>query len=143
MEQRFKTFEEVQTFWDSSEGNQLSFSGLLKYLEKQIGNMPSRPIKPFLQQKHTSVEAMEYSKKLAEYEMISLPEYQTKLREFNDIRQSNNELIVELIKEESGLMKYVPLEYQSKLWGLAWDRGREDGFDRVYDELLDLIGIFE
>jgi len=143
MKTNFKTLEEIQEFWSSEEGNHLSFCGLIDYLEKIKGEYPQRPNKPNLPQKHTSMMASEYSKELGIYEAVLLPEYQTKLKEYNTNRDLIDNLIIELIKEDSDFYRVVPLEYQSKVYSLAYQEGHSGGWSDVYNHLLDLVGIFE
>jgi len=55
----------------------------------------------------------------------------------NDI----NDVIIEYIKSESGLGK-VPEQYRDKLYRIAYERGHSSGFYEVYQELCELVDIF-
>lgn len=144
MEQKiFKSTKEIRDWWDTDEGSQYSFSSLLSYVDKSIGECPMRPNKPYLSQKHTANMATEYAKELVFYENELLPEYQIKLKEFNELRNSNAELIVELMKDESGFNDIIPSQYQDKVYSYAYQQSHSGGFSEVNNILLDLVAIFE
>jgi len=144
MEQKFKTIEEIRNWWTSDENlADWGIQNVITFLERSIGESPVRPNKPNLSTKHTSYVASEYAKELGIYEAVLLPEYQSKLKEFNELRDLNNNLIVEFIKDESGFSKIVPSQYQDKVYAYAYQQGHSGGFSEIYNILNDLIGIFE
>jgi len=142
MEQRFKTIKEIRNWWYADEGSQYSFSSLLTYVEKSIGDSPEKPIKPILSQKHTANLATEYAEKLGEYESL-LPEYNKKFIQFVEVLNLNNKLIEELIKDESEFYRFVPEIYQDRVISYAYQQGHSGDFSEIYAILCDLVKIFE
>jgi len=144
MEQKFKTIEEIKEWHNSAgEGSDYSFSGLLTYVEHSIGESPIKPNKPYLPQKHTANDAKCYAMELLEYESDLIPKYQKKLKEFNEIRDLNNKLIEELIKDETAFYSVVPDYYREKLFSYAYQQGHSGGWSEICNVLNDLITIFE
>lgn len=53
------------------------------------------------------------------------------------------ELTEEIIKKQTGFYKYVPKEYQDKVYRLAYMNGHAYGLNEVKSHLIDLIDIFK
>jgi hypothetical protein len=102
---------------------------------------PEKIKKPFLSNKHTSVEVKQYSTDLEIYE-IEHKKYkfvETYIDKYN--RELNN-ILEKYIKEISGL-NTIPEDKRSKVWSLAWERGHSDGYGEVYNNLESLVELFK
>ena len=52
-------------------------------------------------------------------------------------------VIEEIIKRVSYFYSSVPKQYQDKVFSHAYQEGHSNGYDEVYNYLLDLVNIFE
>ena len=100
-----------------------------------------RPTKPILSNKPKSAEALDYAYKLKEYEdLIIIYEEQKKNRQkkINEI----DDIIEEFIKDVACL-KNVPEKYRDKVYSKAYSDGHSGGFYEVYQNLCELVDIFD
>lgn len=109
----------------------------LENLEVHVSR-PSKPIQP----KDTSANGYcEYADKLEQYEK-EMKEY--KIQE--NLCQNHNlkveSLILDFIKNEAGLNN-IPEQYRNKVFSKAWSDGHSDGYYEVYQELCELVEIFQ
>jgi hypothetical protein len=102
-------------------------------------NYVSKPSK--LPRGHSAKEALEYAQKLAEYEELE-KEHDIKVREASIYNSTIDAVIVEWMKENSGLND-IPEQYRSKVYSLAYERGHSSGHSEVMSNLIDLVHIFE
>ena len=105
-----------------------------------IGLYPKRPHKPFFNGK-TATEAIEFAEKMKVYE-TEKSKYDSLKKEYYDIQNKVDSVIVEFIKDYSGLYTNVPQQYQEKVYTKAYQHGHSDGFYEVYLKLDSLIEIF-
>lgn len=98
--------------------------------------------KPHLKRDHTVQEAKEYTTALEVYEKEKEENkaYNETIAEHN---RNVNYLAEEFVKEVSGLNSTVPPQYREKVWSRASQEGHSEGLPGIYNQLLDLIDIFE
>lgn len=96
--------------------------------------------KPFLKSNHSGDEAKEYSIALKKYEKEK-PAYDRAKKEVQEYNQKINFAIEDFIKEESGLTK-LPEHTQSKVYMKAYEDGHSNGYYSVYQELEELVDLF-
>lgn len=114
---------------------------LIKTLENLRVHV-SRPQKPSNSFKdHTSVGMREFADKLAIYE-TEYAEYLIQEKECKIHNQNVGDLIHDFICEESGL-NTIPEQYQNKVFSKAWSDGHSSGYYEVYQELCELVEIFQ
>ena len=101
----------------------------------------STPCKPRLKTTTpTDAEIETYSTDLAMYNK-NIENYKEN-EKLCTLESSNRTTAIEdFIKEEAGL-NTIPEQYRSKVYSHAYDAGRSDGFDEVYQKLIDLVDIF-
>lgn len=108
-------------------------------------NFPSRPVKPVSPERKdrnaTPIDYRTYADLLEKYEN-DLEKYQTVYADVNAHNIMVDILIEKYIKSVSGLND-IPEQYQNKLWRLAYERGHSSGYYEVYQQLVDLVDIFE
>lgn len=102
---------------------------------------PARLTKPLLTSNPTSEDAMEFAKKLAEWE-VALPVFHADVNQRMDHNQKVDLLIEEYIKRESGFYD-IPKRSQSKVWNKAWEDGHSSGYGEVYSHLRELVDLFD
>jgi hypothetical protein len=113
---------------------------------KKKSEKPKKPQVP-LDRCGTPVTADEYiafAKLLKSYEL----EYaEWKNGKAKEVRQFNEEIedrLEELVKEKAGLTTLNISDNQKrKLWERAWDEGHSQGYLAVYEELCELVELFE
>lgn len=118
-----------------------SVNSAIDYAREFKAQYPKRLPKPYLQVKHTSDEASEYSKLLKKYE---LEEEQFKIQT-KACQKHNNELeneIEKYFKEISGFNRIIPENKKDKVWSKAWSDGYSDGLYSVYQHLVGLVDLF-
>lgn len=113
----------------------------IEYAKSEIPDFIEKPSKPILSNKPTSADALDYAYKLKEYEdLVVIYEEQKKNRKekANEI----DEIIEEFIKD-AACLKNVPEKYRDKVYSKAYSDGHSGGFYSVYQELCELVDIFE
>jgi len=98
--------------------------------------------KPQLDHFHTTKDVTMYLELLKEHEK-KIEIYDTVVKECKSVNQKFEGILVEYIKEVSGLNILVPEQYRDKVWEKAWSDGHSDGLYEVYNNLLSLVEIFE
>lgn len=119
-----------------------SLNELEEYLKpKRIEYSVYLPKPSKLQINHTSKEALEYAKKLSEYEELKKENdaYDEKATEVNS---AIDDVIDVYIRYKSGLND-IPEQYRDKVYSLAYSRGHSGGHSEIMNELLDLVNIFK
>lgn len=115
--------------------------GAIKFVRDNHIEWPKNPTKPRLASNHSAVDAKQYTKDLAKYE-IENAAYKAEL---SKIQEHNSDMDSELeifIKEASGLNKYVPEDKRAKVWSKAWSDGHSNGYSEVYGHLHELVELF-
>lgn len=102
---------------------------------------PEIPTKPFLNKKHTALEALSYAESLVEYEKNS-EEYRNLVHIFGEKNFEYHEMIKDLIIKKADLTN-VPSQYIKKLWDIAYELKSSYGYHEVYYFLLTLKSIFD
>ena len=113
----------------------------IEWAQKQRAEYPETPKKPSLPNKHTSIEAKQYSIHLETYERLR-EDYDGELAVWKADENAINEIIVEFIKGEADIDS-VPEQYRAKLYSKAWEGGHSSGYVSVYQELCSLVEIFK
>lgn len=99
----------------------------------------TRPISP--NSNASSSVYLDYANKLIEYEK----QKEINDKEIKEIRLYNDNLdsiFEEYIKDMAGL-NTIPEQYKSKVYSLAYSNGHSGGYVKIYNELLNLIEIFD
>lgn len=102
---------------------------------------PEIPTKPFLNKKHTALEALSYAESLVEYEKRS-EEYRKAVHIFCEKNFEYHEIIKDFIIKKADLSN-VPSQYIKKLWDIAYESRSSYGYHEVYYFLLTLKSIFD
>ena len=100
-----------------------------------------KPSKPNLATKHTIVDVILYSKLLLEYEN-NIIVYKEQLSVINKYNSEIDSIINEFLKKESNLYNLVPKQYQDKCVSLAYQRGHSEGYIGFYNNLCEIVEIF-
>jgi Zn-dependent oligopeptidase len=101
---------------------------------------PARVTKPILKNSNDVEKLMAHVEALKQYEIDKMV-FDTELDCYNNVRIHNNTIVEEYIKDESGLNN-IPEQYQEKVFNKAWSDGHSDGYYSVYQELCNLVDIF-
>jgi len=120
----------------------LTVSETVEYCIEKMLHYPERPKKPVLAHLHSSKDVEKYQKELIEYEN-NIISYNEKRKEINDYNSKIEGVLIEYLKERSGLYKVVPKQYQDKVYARAYSDGHSYGHYEVYLKLCNLIEIFE
>jgi len=112
----------------------------IEYAYTQNPKYPTKPIKPRLEQKHASGDAIIYANSLNKYE-IDYEKYKLELEKYNKETAKINTAIEEYIKDASGL-NTIPEQYRDKIYSYAYGQGHSSGYIEVYNELCNLVDIF-
>ena len=118
-----------------------SIDATIEFAKKKYLPYPDKPIKPILKSNSTSKEALEFANKLKDYEE-EISSFELKKKEYYDRLNKINSIIEEFIKDVSNL-NLVPEQYRTKVYFLAYSKGHSSGWNEVYNELVDLVEIFE
>ena len=103
---------------------------------------PLPMLKPFLLNRNATItEAKEYAVALEEYEKQK-PAYDIAKKEVQEYNRKIDLAVGDYIKEESGLTK-LPEHTQAKVWRKAYEDGHSNGFYSVYQELEELVELFQ
>jgi len=97
--------------------------------------------KPNLKTNATYNEILEYAELVKEYE-IKKADIDTKRTTYRELKIEIDSITTEYIKQEADLNS-VPEQYRDKLYNYAYAKSHSNGFYSIYQELLDLIYIFE
>ena len=114
----------------------------IKWAYNQIDAYTPRPPKrpESLPQNVTSIQALNYSNKLQEFEELD-QKYQEDFEAWEQYRDSTINLIELFIKKQADF-NIVPLQSQNKVYNMAWERGHSSGYYGVYQELCELVELF-
>lgn len=115
-------------------------STVIEYAQTFNLEHPKLPSKPILSKNPNSDEALEFALKLKQYE-TEKADYQSKMAEYNEIRNANDDIIKEFICDFSGL-NTIPEQYRDKVYNKAYSDGHSNGYESVYNELCGLVEIF-
>lgn len=88
----------------------------------------------------TSAELFEIAEKMKVYEK-EMEEYLVQEKECKFHNLKVDSLINAFISEESGF-NTIPEQYRNKVFSKAWSDGHSDGYYAVYQELCELVEIF-
>ena len=103
----------------------------------------SKPSVPKLKSNSPSQEEMKiYSEALLSYEK-DLEDYRYKNDFYREESSKLYALLIDKIKEDSGLNDIVPKQYRDKVYSYAYEQGHSSGYGEVYGYLVDLVNIFE
>src|SRR3989304_4538 len=91
-----------------------SISNAIQWARLQYDQVPKRPNKPILYHENTSIAAKQYAIDLEKWEGLML-EYNALKSEINKYNNIINLIIVQFIKEQSGLFT-LPVQYQEKVY---------------------------
>jgi hypothetical protein len=124
-------------------GDQVSeaITFIQNFSEKIGPKYPQRPIKPFLNNKHSAAEVRAHADKLDIFE--------AEMKEYNAAKEINREfhgkvngIIEEYMREVSGLNRIVPKEKRDKVYSKAYSDGHSSGYYEVYINLCELVDLF-
>jgi len=114
----------------------------IEYAKTQYGAYPAYPAdnlrKPILPEKHDSEVIAKFHAEYMEYEE-AIKKANNKQKAYRYKVNEINEVIIDFIKEESGL-NTIPEQYRDKVYSKAYENG--NGFYEVYIELCSLVDIF-
>jgi len=114
----------------------------IEWAKQQYGSYPIKPDRPILSKNHTVDDALKYASDLKEYEEKKL-QYDSLKEAYNEHNRTINNVIVDYIKDVSGLNTVVPKQYRDKVYSYAWQESHSNGYHEVYLTLIDLVEIFE
>jgi hypothetical protein len=112
----------------------------IEWATKQYGDYPRKPNKPPLRINANSSEVKAYAALLEVWENDCL-EYDLKYSEYKLRISEIDDVIVEFIKEQSGLLN-IPKQYQDKVYSKAYCDGHSEGHYGIFQCLEDLVDIF-
>ena len=113
----------------------------IEFSENRYPEPPNRPSKPILSNKPTSDEVFAYAHKLKEYEDLIIIYDEQKNNRLEKIDEIND-IVEEFIKDVAGI-KNVPEKYREKVYSKAYSDGHSGGFYEVYQNLCELVDIFD
>ena len=120
-----------------------TISEVVDYVKTLYPKYPERPSKPQLPTiKSTPAEHREYADSLEKYNELMIT-YSLDKDEYQEKEREINIELEKFIKELSGMNRQVPEKYHAKLWSKAWEDGHSGGYTEVYQELCELVDIFE
>ena len=113
----------------------------INYCEPLRMRYPETPKKPYLSKGADSNMAKQYANDLEQYEgeMIT---YREEKEKYNEHSNKIDSVLTEYVKEISGL-NMLPEKYKAKVYSLAWSNGHSEGFYGIYNQLRDLVDIFQ
>ena len=100
-----------------------------------------KPVYPFKGKGSTSKEFYAFAKKLEVYEN-ELELFKNKAKE---VKEKISEYVFAFecyIKDQAGLYT-IPKIAQMRVWSLAYKRGHSSGLNEIYNELINLVELFE
>ena len=113
----------------------------IEHAKCQYGAYPTENLrKPILPVKHNSEVIAKYYAEYMEYEE-ALKKANNKQKAYRYKVNEINEVIIDFIKEESGL-NTIPQQYRDKVYNKAYENGHGMGFYEIYLELCSLVDIF-
>lgn len=107
----------------------------------KIGPYPEKPHKPVLYSSHDSKRIRAHADAFAEYE-VKFVEFEAQRIDYYKRQSEIEHEIKALITHESGLSD-IPIQYRTKVWDVAWEKGHSSGYYEVYQWLCRLVEIFE
>jgi hypothetical protein len=138
MKTTFKTMSDVNKFRE--ENGSVEFHQLIIIIEKSASPHPERPSKPTLNKNHNSQQVKIYSSQMEEYEK-DMVQYDECLKIYRKECSDIAFIIEQLIKDEACL-ESVPEKSRDKVYSKAWSDGHSSGFYQVYQELVELVDLF-
>jgi hypothetical protein len=134
----FPTIPTIDQF--KSDNHLLGTYQMIAELEKLRVSIqkPNKPIKPV---DFSSDSFRKYANDLETYE-TKLEEYQSNFTLGQIHNMKVDARILDFIKIESGLNN-VPEQYREKLFRKAWSDGHSSGYYEVYQQMCELVEIFE
>lgn len=102
----------------------------------------SRPRKPTLQNGANSKYVMQYGELLRQFE-LDIADYEIQQSKNREQSRKLTLVLEDFIKDQSGLLDYVPKDKQDKVWNYAWQQGHSSGYNEVYNYLQELVELFE
>jgi len=119
----------------------------VRRLEQEIRGkvvVPERKPRPRLESplKATSREAKLYASHLEAWEIHEKKRKAQELKRTHAV-PNHGKLLEDFIKHESDFENIVPKKYQKGIYSYAWDKGHSSGYSEVYNELCNLVSIFE
>ena len=113
-----------------------------EYAKSLHPEYPSKPVKPIIRnpKSPSPTDHRDYAVALEKYEQ-EMAEWKIKRDEFNNFSSKINSELVEYIKEVAGL-NTIPEKYRDKVWNKAYEDGHANGYTEVYNQLIDLVDIF-
>jgi len=117
---------------------------LLEYLQGENPhrfNNPEKPKKPSINYSHTSIEAKQYAKDLEIWEEL-IRNYEKEKEVWREKDNEINLLMRSFIIKESGLDK-IPEQVQEKVWRKAYEDSNSAGYYEVYQNLNELVDLFD
>jgi hypothetical protein len=118
-----------------------SVENAIQFAKDSYDEYPSQPRKPFLKNNANSTEVLEYAELLKNWE-IDNGNHKVNVENYRKNINQINEVIVEFIKDESGLNS-IPEQYREKVYAKAWSDGHSNGYHEVYSELVSLVELFD
>lgn len=116
-------------------------STAIDYAKMQYGAYPANNLrKPVLPVKLNSEIIAKYYTDYLEYEEL-VKKQGKKQTDYNRRVNEINDVIIEFIKEESGL-NTIPEQYRDKVYGKAYQDSHGSGFYETYLQLCSLVEIF-
>ena len=123
-------YDEYQTVFDA-----------IEWAKKQYGDSPKPPTKPILKFNHTSIDVGVYQKNIEHYEK-AFDDYKIEKEKYYKNRSKIEDVIVEFIKEETGL-NTIPKQYRDKVYSKAYEDVHSRGYYGLYLKLNSLLEIFD
>jgi hypothetical protein len=124
-----------------SEASITDNSNAIQFALNERKGYPQKVVKPSLKNNPTSQEAKEFAENLEKYEK-EIEDYNTRKREVQEYNSEIEGLIIDFIKEESGLNS-IPEQYREKVYYYAWQQSHSDGYYSVFCTIQNLVEIFE
>lgn len=120
-----------------------SVNAAIKFAETYYDdNYLPKPVKPAIPRRaHTSTEAVEYAQKLEVWEK-KMEEYYKVRNAAQQVENEVNAVLEQYLKEQAGLNS-IPEKSQAKVWQKAWDDSHSSGYYSVYQELVQLVELFD
>ncbi len=113
-----------------------------EFIKSQYLPYPEKPKQPLIKQGMSSTELKEAALKQEQYE-IDIVKYKEEKEKYQEHKNNLESILIDYIKEVSGLNKIVPEQYRDKVWSKAYSDGHSSGYYDVYINLNELVAIFE
>lgn len=107
-------------------------------VKKNKKEYPKKPVKPFLKDRHTPEEVLEYAEKLKQYEK-DIAEYNDKHGEIGHYNFELENVFIEYLKEKSGLLDFDE-KTQNLITSFHYDIfSQRDGYIQYFQEIEQII----